>query len=129
MQALAYKAYGEIAHRTAGEKEIEFALFQQITEALESILDPHTRNLSAWADALSRNQELWTIIATDLLQPGNSLPEDLKRSLLFLSEFVRQSTLRVLSGEESISDLIEVNRTVMVGLVHQAVHSVEEEGA
>jgi len=129
LQALAFKAYGEVAQRTAGDKEIEYALFQQITDALESIIDPRTRSPSAWADAISRNQQLWTIIATDLLQPGNTLPDDLKRSLLFLSEFVRQSSMRILAGEESISDLIEVNRTVMAGLVRHVSQSVEEEGA
>lgn len=129
MQALAFKAYGEIAHRTASDKEIEFALFQQITDALERVLDPDTRSPSLWADALSRNQQLWTIIATDLLQPENALPDDLKRSLLFLSEFVRQSTMKILGGAEGISDLIEVNRTVMAGLVRQVVHTAEEDAA
>jgi flagellar protein FlaF len=128
LQALAYKAYGEISQRTAGDREVEYALFLQITEALESVKNPETRSLSDWADALSRNQQLWTIIATDLLQPGNALPDDLKRSLLFLSEYVRQTSLKVLEGEESIPDLVEVNKTVMAGLVRQSEFSVEEEG-
>ena len=128
MQALAFKAYGEISQRTAGDKEVEYALFLQITDALESVKDPQTRSLSDWADAISRNQQLWTIIATDLLQPGNALPDDLKRSLLFLSEFVRQTCLKVFEGEERIADLIDVNRTVMAGLVRQSASSVEEEG-
>lgn len=128
MQALAYKAYGEIAQRTASNKAIEFALFQQITDALASVADPHDRDLSAWGDALYRNQQLWTIITTDLLLPSNSLPDDLKRSLLFLSEYVRQSSLRILAGEESISDLIDVNKTVMAGLVREPSYSLEEEG-
>lgn len=127
MQSLASKAYGNVAQRTASDKEIEFALFQQITAALESVLDPKTRSLSDWADAISRNQQLWTIIATDLLSPGNPLPDDLKRSLLFLSEFVRQSSLKVLAGEESIPDLIEVNKTVMAGLVRTSAYGVEGE--
>jgi flagellar protein FlaF len=69
-----------------------------------------------------------SIIATDLLQPGNALPDDLKRSLLFLSEYVRQTSFKALEGEESIPDLIEVNKTVMAGLVRQSAYSVEEEG-
>lgn len=127
MQALAYKAYGDVAHRTASDREIEFALFQQITEALESVVDPKTRSPSAWADAIHRNQQLWTIIATDLLIPSNPLPDELKRSLMFLADFVRQSSLKILAGDESIPDLIEVNRTVMAGLVRQIQHSLEEE--
>ena len=129
MQALAFKAYGEVTRRTAGEKEIEYALFLQITEALENVLDPETRSLSEWADALNRNQQLWTIIATDLLLPGNALPDELKRSLFFLSEFVRQTSLKVLSGDDGIPDLIEVNKTVMAGLVRQTSDSMDTEVA
>ena len=129
MQALAFKAYGEVTRRTAGEKEIEYALFLQITEALENVLDPETRSLSEWADALNRNQQLWTIIATDLLLPGNALPDELKRSLFFLSDFVRQTSLKVLSGDDGIPDLIEVNKTVMAGLVRQTSDSMDVEVA
>ncbi len=129
MQALAFKAYGEVAQRTAGEKEIEYALFLQITDALERVVDPETRSLESWADAVYRNQQLWIIIATDLLLPGNALPDEMKRSLLYLSEFVRQTSMKVMAGEESIPDLIEVNKTVMAGLARQAVYNVEEEGA
>ncbi len=128
MQALAFKAYGEIAQRTAGNKEVEYALFRQITDALESVTDARSRSLSDWADAINRNQQLWTIIATDLLQPGNALPDELKRSLLVLSEFVRQTSLKVLAGTEVIPDLIEVNKIVMAGLVRQAEYVTEEEG-
>jgi flagellar biosynthesis activator protein FlaF len=109
LQALAFKAYGEVAKRTAGNKEIEYALFLQITEALESVRDPETRSIIDWADAIHRNQQLWTIIATDLLLPGNALPDELKQSLIYLS------------------DLIEVNKTVMAGLVRQSGFSVVEE--
>lgn len=129
MQALAFKAYGEVTRRTAGEKEIEYALFLQITEALENVLDPETRSLSEWADALNRNQQLWTIIATDLLLPGNALPDELKRSLFFLSDFVRQTSLKVLSGDDGIPDLIEVNKTVMAGLVRETSGSMDVEVA
>lgn len=127
MQALAHKAYGEVTQRTAGDKEIEYALFRQITSALESVTNPETRVLSEWADAINRNQQLWTIITTDLLHPGNGLPDHLKHSMLLLSEFVRQSSLRVLAGEELIPDLVEVNKTVMAGLVRQSGLIEEEE--
>jgi flagellar protein FlaF len=46
---------------------------------------------------------------------------------MFLADFVRQSSLKILAGDESIPDLIEVNRTVMAGLVRQIQYGVEEE--
>jgi flagellar protein FlaF len=51
------------------------------------------------------------------LLPSNALPDDLKRRLLLLSEFVRRTSLKVLAGEEDMSGLIEINKVVMAGLV------------
>lgn len=127
MQALAVKAYGEVQQRTVGDREIEYALFRQITEALEAVSASTEFAPAAWADAISRNQQLWTIIAADLLGPANELPDDLKRSLIYLSEFVRRTSLKVLAGEDGLSDLIEVNRTVMAGLPRSAFDQAEEE--
>jgi flagellar protein FlaF len=111
------KAYGEVAKRTASDRQLEFALFMQITTALENLTAPDRVSLSDWADAINRNQQLWTILAADLMLPTNALPDDLKRRLLILSEFVRRTSLKVLAGEEGVSGLIEVNKAVMAGLV------------
>lgn len=127
MQALAVKAYGEVQQRTVGDKEIEYALFRQITEALEAVSETTEFAPAAWAGAISRNQQLWTIIAADLLTPGNALPEDMKRSLLILSEFVRRTSFKVLAGEDGLKDLIEVNRTIMAGLPRSAFDHIAEE--
>lgn len=127
MQALAVKAYGEVQQRTVGDKEIEYALFRQITEALEAVSVSTEFAPAAWADAISRNQQLWTIIAADLLSPANALPDELKRSLIYLSEFVRRTSLKVLAGEDGLSDLIEVNRTVMAGLPRSSFDQAVEE--
>lgn len=127
MQALAVKAYGEVRQRTVGDKEIEYALFRQITEALEAVDAATDFAPGPWAEAVHRNQQLWTIIAADLLTPGNALPEDMKRSLLILSEFVRRTSLKVLAGEDGLKDLIEVNRTIMAGLPRSAFDHIAEE--
>ncbi|WP_321490727.1 flagellar biosynthesis regulator FlaF [uncultured Hyphomonas sp.] len=116
MQSLAFKAYGEVKQRTAGEKEIEFALFRQITDALTQVSEAEDAQPADWADAIHRNQQLWTTIAVDLLHPGNALPDDMKRSLLYLAEFVRQTSMKIMAGEGEIADLIEINRSIMNGL-------------
>lgn len=116
MQSLAFKAYGEVTQRTAGEKDIEIALFQQITNELRNVSDAETVQPTDWAEAIHRNQQLWTTIAIDLLNPGNALPEEMKRSLLYLAEFVRQNSLKILAGDGDIADLIEINQSIMMGL-------------
>lgn len=117
MQALAFKAYGEVKQRTAGERNIEFELFQQITEALEHVARSEDAAPALWADAIHRNLQLWSALAVDLLHPGNALPDEMKKSLLYLSEFVRQSSMKILSGTGELADLIEINRTVMGGMM------------
>lgn len=116
MQSLAFKAYGEVTQRTAGEKDLEIALFQQITNELRNVSDADTVQPTDWAEAIHRNQQLWTTIAIDLLNPGNALPEEIKRSLLYLAEFVRQNSMKILSGNGDIADLIEINQSIMTGL-------------
>jgi len=116
LQSLAFKAYGEVTQRTAGEKDIELALFQQITNELRNVSDADTAQPTDWAEAIHRNQQLWTTIAIDLLNPGNALPEEMKRSLLYLAEFVRQNSMKILSGSGDIADLIEINQSIMMGL-------------
>jgi len=116
LQSLAFKAYGEVTQRTAGEKDIEIALFQQITNELRNVSDAETVQPTDWAEAIHRNQQLWTTIAIDLLNPGNALPEEMKRSLLYLAEFVRQNSLKILAGDGDIADLIEINQSIMMGL-------------
>ncbi|MBD3769938.1 MAG: flagellar biosynthesis regulator FlaF [Rhodobacterales bacterium] len=113
---MAFKAYGEVTQRTAGEKDIELALFRQITDALKQVSEAEDVQPTDWAEAIHRNQQLWTTIAIDLLHPGNALPDELKRSLLYLAEFVRQSSMKIMAGEGEIADLIEVNQSIMNGL-------------
>ena len=129
MQSLAFKAYGEVKQRTAGEKEIEFALFRQITDALTQVSETEDVPPTEWADAIHRNQQLWTTIAIDLLHPGNALPDEMKRSLLYLAEFVRQTSMKIMAGEGDIADLIEVNQSIMTGLAGAAAPETAGEGA
>lgn len=116
MQSLALKAYGDVQQRTAGDKEIEHALFVQITQALEQVASEDKPVPAIWADAVSRNLQMWTLLATDLMGEGNTLPEETKKGLLILSEFVRRTSMEVLSGGEGLHDLIDINQTIMKGL-------------
>ena len=116
MQALAVKAYGEVRNRTADNKSLELALFQQITDGLKQAVNLEKTDPAAWADALNRNLELWTLLTSDLLNPKNQLHDALRKSLLELSVFVRRTSAQVLSGEAELDDLIEINESIMIGL-------------
>ncbi len=116
MQTLAHKAYGEAQKRTADDKQIELALFRQITQSLELAAQEGQKSLTLWADAVHRNQQMWSVITSDILHPQNALPEETKKSLLRVAEFVRQHSMQVQAGTGEIADLIELNMTIMAGL-------------
>ena len=120
MQALAVKAYGEVRNRTADNKSLEHALFDQITDALRDVAGQEKTDAAKWADAVNRNLELWTILTTDLLHPDNQLPEPTRKSLLELSVFVRRHSMQVLSGDAQLADLIEINESIMQGRSNRA---------
>ncbi|MCI4643277.1 MAG: flagellar biosynthesis regulator FlaF [Hyphomonadaceae bacterium] len=116
MQSLASRAYGQVTARTASDQNIEYALFQQITHALQGVAEAETPEPAIWADAIDRNMKLWAILTVDLLSPENALPNETKAGLLSLANFVRQQSQKVLAGNEGLDDLIEVNQTIMGGM-------------
>lgn len=129
MQNLVSRAYGEVQQRTADDKEIERAVFAQITAALENVADPRAVSPTDWADAIHRNQQLWSILAADLLSAKNALPEATKTQLFQLSQFVRKHSLQVLSGTADVADLIDVNKSILVGLNGRSARPLNSEDA
>lgn len=116
MQALAHKAYGEVRNRTADNRSIERALFRQITDAMIEVQDAKRSDPEKWANAISRNLDLWTLLATDLMHPENQLGEGLRKSLLELSIFVRRASTEILGGGDGLADLIDINESIIKGL-------------
>jgi len=119
MQQLAYKAYGEVTSRTANTGQIEYALFQDITQALKNVDEVEMPAPAVWADAIDRNMKLWQILSTDLMSEANELDPALKRNLIALSESVRQISYQVLARKAEITELVEINEIIMQGLEGQ----------
>lgn len=117
MHALAHKAYGQTKTRTIDDKQLELAVFKQITEALEAASSLPVSEASVRAEALNKNTQLWTILTTDLLHPENAYDANLKRDLLILARFIEKKTPNSLTDNDALNELIEINQTVIAGLV------------
>lgn len=126
MQAIAFKAYGQVTQRTASGRALELSLFEQITQDLELALNEGKTNPGQWGEAIYRNLQFWGIIAADVVHPENGLPPETRAGLVSLSEFVRRTSMKVLAGEEGLADIIEVNRTIMAGLDGSAASAMQE---
>jgi flagellar protein FlaF len=66
-------------------------------------------------EACFYNRKLWTIFQTDLADPANALPDQVKANLISLAIWVQKYTGRVLDGAP-VQPLIDVNRSIMEGL-------------
>ncbi|GGB75883.1 MULTISPECIES: flagellar biosynthesis regulator FlaF [Henriciella] len=116
MHNLARKAYSDVTSRTATDKQIEYALFSDITNALKDVAAQDMPPPAVWAEAIDRNLQLWLALSVDLLNPDNRLDPQLRRGLLNLGEMVRRISHRVLSGETDLTEIIEINEAIMAGL-------------
>jgi len=116
MQQLAYKAYGEVTSRTANSGQIEYAIFEEVTQALKAVDAQEIPQPTVWAEAIDRNLKLWQILSIDLMSDANELEPTLKKNLIALAESVRRISYRVFSREAEISELVEINEIIMQGL-------------
>ena len=116
MARTAYATPGTPARSLRG---IEYDLFARVTHRLKATLD--RRNLSALATALHDNHQLWTVLAADVAEPGNTLPPALRARLFYLYEFTDQHSPKVLAGEASAEVLVDINTAIMRGLRGEGV--------
>lgn len=107
-----YGHYGSAGLRT--ERDSEYEAFSHVTRLLRSTQkQPFGPDTVA---AIHKNSELWTILASDLAQAENSLPDETKAGLISLAGFQLRHGLAILNGQGQVEALIDVNVAVMKGL-------------
>lgn len=110
------RAYGSPALR--GARDTEYDIFSRVTRMLRQA--PCACKTVETIAAVSKNNELWTLLATDLSHPDNALPDEPKAGLLSLAAFSVRHGNAVLAGKATTEILIEINLSVMRGLRGEA---------
>lgn len=101
-------------HIVRSDRDNEYQAFLQITRALQKAVSEPKSGIMI--DAIQRNTQLWTLLASDLSNDDNRLPDSLKAGLIGLALFsIRQGQAALLSGAE-IEPLIDINLQIMKGL-------------
>lgn len=109
-------AYARAARPVRSARGIEYDVVSRISHRLRVAAAERGNAFPAYAAALSDNRRLWSVLAADVAQPGNGLPDDLRGRLFWLAEFVDAETRRLLRGVGDPGVLIEINAAVMQGL-------------
>jgi flagellar protein FlaF len=117
---MSLQAYQRAAEQAEGPKQTEYRLFGLVTRALMDAAQKDEADFSGRIRALHWNRRLWTTLAGDCANPGNTLPDALKANIISLSIWVDKHTSQVMQRQESIQPLIDVNRIIMQGLSGQA---------
>jgi len=91
-------------------------VLQRVTDDLRRQAQRKATSYPDYVAALGLNKKLWTLLAADVAEPGNTLPADLRARLFYLAEFVQHHTSRVLRGEAEEGPLLEVNEIVLQAL-------------
>lgn len=119
----AERAYSDNVAPIKSDTQIEYDAFARISRQLK-ITDKNKQNdYIAFVNALHANRNLWRLLAIDVADKANSLPQDLRAQIFYLAEFTDAHTKRILSDKQSIDPLTDINLAVMRGLNTREVSS------
>ena len=116
--SLAQTAYAAAATPVRTERGTEYAAFQTVTSRLNKARGDGV-SMSERAAALHDNRKLWTILASDLADSENGLPQALRAQLFYLAEFSLLQSRKALDDAKALGALVEINTAVMRGLSGQ----------
>ena len=115
-QSLAQRAYGETASPTRTARGTEYDVMARVTHRLIASAKKGRRGFADLSHAIHDNRQMWTILAADVADQANPLPQDLRAKIFYLAEFTQVHSRKVLRREATVAPLIEVNSAVMRGL-------------
>ncbi|GGD22932.1 flagellar biosynthesis regulator FlaF [Sinisalibacter lacisalsi] len=94
----------------------EYEAFARVTHRIKSAAEKGRAAFPELVAALHANRQLWTMLAADVAEDGNGLPESLRARVFYLAEFTVLHSSKVLRGEAEAEVLIEINTAIMRGL-------------
>jgi len=116
---MSYQVYQKAQRSSETPSQIEYRLFVQVTNALNAAQENNLKGADLMS-VLDWNRRMWSVFSSDCGTEGNTLPDGLRAGIVSLSIWVSKHSSAVMRGDESIQDLININRTIMEGLADQA---------
>lgn len=114
--ALAHSTYSDAQAPIKTERSTEYQVFAQITHRLSKAKHGGIKEFVELASAIHENRRLWNILAVDVADDENNLPQDLRAQIFYLAEFTEVYSSRVLAKEVGTEALVDINTSIMRGL-------------
>lgn len=115
-QTMAKTAYATNRAPIRTPRGTEYEAFARVTRQIKATAELGQPGFARLVEALHTNRQLWTMLAADVAEQGNGLPQELRARIFYLAEFTAQHTRKVLAHEEDVIVLLEINMAVMRGL-------------
>lgn len=109
-------AYRRVQDIADSPRETEYRLFAQVTRSLMEV-DERGQRDAMFFDAIDWNRRLWSTLSTDCATKGNQLTKPLRAQIISIALWVSRHSTQVALGKADMAALIDVNRTIMEGLV------------
>ena len=113
---MSIQAYQTTAQKTESPRQTEYRAFAAATRGLIDAAALPVSEIGRRGEALAKNRQLWTILASDCAAEGNTLTQSLRAQIISLSIFVDRHTRAVMREGADFDILIDINRTIMQGL-------------
>lgn len=113
---LAQRAYNTAQTPIRTTRGTEYAVFAQVTHHLKAAAEKGRPAFAQLAQAIHENRQLWALLAADVSDSDNGLPQQLRAQIFYLAEFTNQHSSKVLNGKDKADVLIEINTSIMRGL-------------
>ncbi len=111
---MSLQGYQQVQNATEDPRKTEYRLFALVTKSLMDAVE--SDNAATRNKALHWNRRLWLTLQTDCSDEDNNLPDDMRAGIISLALWVDRYSRMVMKGEAEMSNLIDVNRSIMEGL-------------
>lgn len=116
VQQMARSAYRTAGNQTRPNRHTEYEVIARVTHQIKQAMQQGPLGFPELAKALHQNRRLWTMLAADVADSDNGLPQDVRARIFYLAEFTLTHTGKVLGGEASATPLLEINTAILKGL-------------
>lgn len=115
--AQAQRAYAPTQAPIKTARSTEYEVIARISHRMKRAMQQD--DFPALAEALHENNKLWTTLAIDVGSPDNLLPDELRARIVYLADFTRQHSHKVMRKTETALPLLEINAAILKGLKHE----------
>lgn len=114
------EAYQSVEKSTLSGRELEASVLNKAALRLQDVQQHWSApdHESMLDEALKYNQRVWSFFQSEVSQPDNPLPPEIKQNILALSVFVDRRIFEVMAypAPEKLDILININRNLAAGL-------------